>query len=193
MQQPTHKNEQPLSHILVIDSEKAIIELLRSHLRPEDYQIDECQRSQEGVEMARRLQPDLIILALALSDIDGLELCRQLCTGRTRREPPVMALTHLDDAQIRLQAQKAGAEVNITRPFNKDELLWHIRALTKLRFHEPWGYAYLFKDDERLASWVRSQFAQGPLHLDTCPHCGAGILSGSNFCLTCGKFLASME
>ncbi|MFN5418182.1 MAG: response regulator, partial [Flavobacteriia bacterium] len=62
--------------ILVVDDEESIIEFLKYNIQKEGYKVYSASNGQEGVEMAHRLKPDLILLDLMMPIMDGIEACQ---------------------------------------------------------------------------------------------------------------------
>src|SRR5947209_19649061 len=95
--------------ILLIDPEENIIDFLCLGLRYEGYQVVSCQRGLEGVETARQIHFDLVILELVLPDSDGLEICRMLRADQTTYELPILVLSRAQAVKTHLHALEAGA------------------------------------------------------------------------------------
>ena len=74
-------------------------------------------------------QPDLIIVQLAGPHADGLDLCRQVRTGDTTRDLPVIALTTHDDPYIREQVVRSGGTAILAEPLKRTALLRQVRRL----------------------------------------------------------------
>ena len=148
MQQPAGKSEQSPPLVLVIDPQANIIEFISLGLRYEGYQVEGRTSGLEGLEMARRIKPELIILELALPDIDGIELCRQLRTDEATHELPIIVLTSLEDARAQIQAQDVEVSAFMTKPFDFYELLEKVKSLVPpprpnvLLPNYVWGYDY---------------------------------------------------
>ena len=79
--------------ILIVDDEPPIIDMLSYNLKRANYEVVIARDGQQALELARREQPDLIVLDLMLPRLDGLEVCRTL---RRERDVPIIMLTALD-------------------------------------------------------------------------------------------------
>src|SRR6476619_5036651 len=111
--------------VLVIDDEPPIRKLLRMGLSTQGYEILEASNGKTALEKLSEA-PDLIILDLALPDIQGHELLR---TIRARNESvPIVVLSSRGDEAGKVQALDLGADDYITKPFGMDELLARLRA-----------------------------------------------------------------
>ncbi len=120
------------SSILVIDDEPQIRRVLRSTLSFRGYEISEAATGEEGVELARKLKPDLILLDVNLPGISGIEACREI---RRSSDAPIIMLTVRNAERDKVVALDAGADDYVTKPFGIEELLARVRA--SLRRHAP--------------------------------------------------------
>ena len=122
--------ESPL--ILVIDDDRAGRMLLRSLLGREGYRLEFADDGLSGLERARQLQPDLILLDVLMPGIDGFEVCRRLRQDRLLAQVPVVMLTALEDSASRLAGIEAGADDFVSKPFQAEELRARVRTVTRL-------------------------------------------------------------
>jgi len=111
--------------ILIIDDESAIRKFLRVGLEAHGYAIAEALSGKEGLTQAVAFRPDLVILDLGLSDMEGLEVLRRL---REWSRAPVLVLTVRDSEQDKVQLLDAGADDYLTKPFSVPELLARLRV-----------------------------------------------------------------
>jgi two-component system KDP operon response regulator KdpE len=105
---------------------------LRSTLSFRGYEISEASTGEEGVELARKLKPDLILLDVNLPGISGIEACREI---RHSSDAPIIMLTVRNSERDKVVALDAGADDYVTKPFSIEELLARVRA--SLRRHAP--------------------------------------------------------
>ena len=122
-------------HILVVDDDPEIRELLALFLREHGFEVDVAA---DGAAMFLHLQagePDLIVLDLMLPGEDGLSLCRRLAAGYTM---PIIMLTAVAEEADRIVGLEMGADDYLTKPFNPRELLARIRAVLR-RAGQPAG------------------------------------------------------
>jgi two-component system phosphate regulon response regulator PhoB len=118
-------------HILVVDDEKDILELLSYNLIKNGYRVT-CVASGEAVlERARTDPPDLIVLDLMLPGVDGLDVCRILTRDpKTASVPILMLSARGEDADV-VAGLELGAQDYVTKPFSLRVLLARIRALLR--------------------------------------------------------------
>ena len=124
MQLPSHKKTRP--RVLIIEPDENIISFISLGMQYEGYEIESCQQHLESLEVARKVQPDLVILDLDFPDTYGFDLCRQLRIEEITRQCPIIALTQKATDQIRRDAQDAGINALITKPFEYNTILEEI-------------------------------------------------------------------
>ena len=116
------------ARILVVDDDKKIVELVALYLKKDSYHVLAAYDGQQAIELARRTQPDLIVLDLMLPQVDGMDVCRIL---RAESKVPIIMLTGRSTDDDKLQGLDLGADDYVTKPFNPRELLARIRAVLR--------------------------------------------------------------
>ncbi len=117
--------------VLVVDDEENIIEFIKLGLRYEGFQVESASDGEQGVTLAQRINPDLVILDVMMPGIDGLEVCRRLRNNPTTSNVPILMLTAKDEVSDRIAGLRTGADDYLTKPFNFDELLERIKAILR--------------------------------------------------------------
>ncbi|MFC1959823.1 response regulator transcription factor [Chloroflexota bacterium] len=112
--------------VLIIEDDEQIVQTVRRGLIYEGYTVDVAMDGYGGLEKARDVPPDLVLLDLMLPGLDGIEVCRRL---RAASDVPVLMLTARDGVSDRVKGLDAGADDYLVKPFAFDELLARIRAL----------------------------------------------------------------
>ena len=102
------------------------IELMLSHANLNVYATD---LGEEGIDLAKLYDYDLILLDLALPDMDGHEVLRQLRLARV--ETPILILTGSDDTESKIKGFGFGADDYLTKPFHREELVARIHAIIR--------------------------------------------------------------
>jgi two-component system, OmpR family, KDP operon response regulator KdpE len=123
-------------HILVVDDESQITRVLRTSLSAHGYEIRVANDGETALEMAKDFTPDLVITDLAMPNMNGIELCRNL---RKVSQVPILVLSVRGEERSKVEALDSGADDYITKPFSTAELLARIRAA--LRRAPPMGEA----------------------------------------------------
>jgi len=109
-----------LAVILVIDDEKNLRWALQRGLSAEGHRVVAAATGGEGLELAAREPPDLVILDLRLPDLDGIEVLKRLRSADPRR--PVIMITAHGAIETAIRAMKEGAYDYVTKPFDLDEM-----------------------------------------------------------------------
>jgi len=117
------------AHILVVDDEPAITELLATALRYTGYQVTVAASGFAALDAAATAAPDLVVLDVMLPDIDGFEVCRRLRAARDF--VPVIFLSARDSEDDRVTGFVRGGDDYVTKPFSLEELTLRIRALLR--------------------------------------------------------------
>ncbi|MBU1599347.1 response regulator [bacterium] len=113
--------------ILVVDDDVDMVEILKSLLEIEGYDVVGAFDGQEALDKTKQQKPDFILLDIMMPVMDGWEACRRLKACKKTSEIPVAILTARVDSQDREKAFQLGADDYITKPFNPDELLKRIK------------------------------------------------------------------
>ena len=123
--------------VLIIEDSKDMHNLVKFHVRDEDWHLEHAYDGTTGLTMARSLEPTLILLDLDLPDISGIEVCQELQTNPTLKKIPVIFISsHTAVVEI-ASALDAGGNDYITKPFSPRLLIERIRAV--LRRSDPEG------------------------------------------------------
>ena len=109
--------------ILLVEDEPEFRLGLRIRLEANGYEIIEAKDGAEGLDMARNQAPDLIILDLMLSKMDGYQVARLLKFDEKRRGIPIVMLTARSQQNDRETGLAVGADAYVTKPFKSEELL----------------------------------------------------------------------
>lgn len=110
--------------VLVIEDEENLLEALRYNLEREGYQVHTAADGGDGLELARKLKPSLVLLDIMLPTLDGFEVCRIL---RRESEVPILILTAKGEEVDRVVGLELGADDYITKPFSIRELVARVR------------------------------------------------------------------
>jgi DNA-binding response OmpR family regulator len=113
---------------LVVDDEVALAGVVASYLAREHFDVSVAHNGHDAVTMAREIDPDVVVLDLALPGIDGIEACRQL---RTFSDAYVVMLTARDTEVDTIVGLSVGADDYVTKPFSPRELVARIRAMLR--------------------------------------------------------------
>ena len=123
--------------ILVVDDEENILEAIKYSLSKEGYEVYGASDGEIGLEKAKELSPNLVILDVMLPSLDGFEVCRIL---RKDMDVPVFMLSAKSGEIDRVVGLEIGADDYITKPFSMRELMARVRNALR-RANEERGNA----------------------------------------------------
>ncbi len=112
--------------VLIVDDEKAIVDILKFNLKKEGYDTVCAYDGREGLRMARQENPDLILLDIMLPYMDGFEVCAKL-RGEGSSVPIIM-ITAREEETDKVFGLENGADDYITKPFSMRELMARVKA-----------------------------------------------------------------
>ncbi|MFP4329517.1 MAG: EAL domain-containing protein [Alkalispirochaetaceae bacterium] len=118
--------------ILIADDNKINRVVVRATFRGSDYVVLEAEDGEQAVEMAKEHHPDIILMDLMMPGTDGLVATRRLKAESSTRRIPILMLTALNDTEDRVSAFDAGVTGFLTKPFDRLELLAHVRSYINL-------------------------------------------------------------
>lgn len=118
-----------MSKILVVEDSPMIQEILVERLRFRNYEVVVAQDGQEGVEMAQREQPDLILMDISLPVMDGWEATEHIRKIESIKNIPIIALTAHALVEDRNRSLAIGCNDFETKPINFSQLILKINAL----------------------------------------------------------------
>jgi DNA-binding response OmpR family regulator len=120
--------------ILVVDDEKAIVEIVKAYLKREGYRVITAFDGNLVIELVRQEHPDLIVLDLMLPGVTGWDICRAL---RKESDIPIIMLTARDDVTDKIVGLELGADDYVTKPFDPKELVSRVRAVLRRTGAKP--------------------------------------------------------
>jgi two-component system response regulator BaeR len=115
-------------HILVVEDEPKIAQLLVDYLERDDYRVSVLHDGADAVETIRADEPDFLILDLMLPGKDGLSICREV---RQFSNLPIMMLTAKVDEIDRLVGLEIGADDYVCKPFSPREVVTRVRTILR--------------------------------------------------------------
>jgi DNA-binding response OmpR family regulator len=122
--------------VLVVDDEEAIAKLVASYLERDGFEVAMAHDGQAALDIARRLDPDVVVLDLGLPVLDGVEVCRQL---RIFSDCYVVMLTARSDEIDKLIGLSVGADDYLTKPFSPRELVARVHVMLRRPRAKPTG------------------------------------------------------
>jgi two-component system cell cycle response regulator CtrA len=148
--------------VLLVEDDSSTAKSIELMLKSENYIVDSTDLGEDGLEIGKLYDYDIIILDIMLPDIDGYEVLRRLRDARV--ETPILILSGLTELDSKIKGLGFGADDYLTKPFDKRELLARIHAIVR----RSKGHAQSIIKTGRLAVNLdaRTIEADGkPLHL----------------------------
>ncbi len=118
--------------ILIVDDDPLNREILRKILK-EEYEIATATAGEEGLSRMKDFGPDLVLLDIMMSAIDGYEVCRQIKAAPFGELTLVVLVSGRASTKERIEGYKAGADDYIVKPFDQEELTARVNILFRLR------------------------------------------------------------
>lgn len=122
--------------ILVVDDEQPIRELVKYNLEREGYQVLQAADGVSALSVARKENPDLIILDIMLPGEDGLSVCRSLNRDAQTRSIPIIMLSARGEEVDKVLGLEMGADDYMTKPFSPRELVARVKARLRRQIGE---------------------------------------------------------
>jgi two-component system response regulator RegX3 len=144
--------------VLLVEDEKSIAEPFAHALRRSGFDTTVAGTGAEALELARRLEPDVLLLDLALPDADGRDICRRL---RRESEVPIIMITASGTLTDRVVGLELGADDYVVKPFATAEVVARIRAVLRRGRAGPADHGELSVGDLRIDVAARRAWRSG--------------------------------
>ena len=119
------------SKILLVDDEQDILDLIRYNLEKEDFTVFTASNGREGIEIAKKELPDLILLDVMMPEMDGMEACIEIRTIPELAGVIIAFLTARSEDYSQIAGFDAGADDYITKPIKPRVLVSRVKALLR--------------------------------------------------------------
>ena len=128
-----------LSHILIVDDDNRIRNLLKEYLNDKNFLVSTAQNSEEAKTKLTHFKFDLIVLDVMMPGQSGYELTREI---KGNNSPPIILLTAKGEVEDRIKGLELGADDYIGKPFEPKELLLRINNIISKKFKIDVGKKY---------------------------------------------------
>lgn len=116
-------------HILIVDDEEDVLELVRFNLSKEGYITETAGSGEEALTKVRGKVPDLILLDLMLPGVDGLQVCKQIKSDSKTDHVPIIMITAKGEETDIVTGLELGADDYVTKPFSPKVLVARVRRI----------------------------------------------------------------
>ena len=114
--------------ILIIDDEQDIVDTLQFTLETEGYECYTAFDGEHGLQLAKELSPDLIILDVMMPKMNGFKICRLLKYDTLYKDIPIIMLTARSQTEDRTIGEETGANEYITKPFDLEDVVNKVKT-----------------------------------------------------------------
>jgi two-component system OmpR family response regulator len=119
---------QPAKHVLVVDDEKRIREVVEYALQKDGYRVSSAPDGLSALAAVDRDPPDLVVLDVMLPGLDGLSVCKKI---RAQRQTPILFLSARADEVDRIVGLELGGDDYLVKPFSPRELVARVKAVLR--------------------------------------------------------------
>lgn len=119
------------TNVLVVEDDSDILNLLKYNLQSAGFDVLSSENGYDGLALARKNLPDLVVLDLMLPGLDGFEVCRELKRSAETKKIPVIILTARGDEIDRIVGLELGADDYVVKPFSPREFILRIKAVLR--------------------------------------------------------------
>jgi two-component system phosphate regulon response regulator PhoB len=123
----------PRPHVLVVDDEEDILELVEYNLSRNGFEVETVASGEEALTAVSRRRPDLMVLDLMLPGVDGLDVCRQLRQRPATADLPIVMLTARGEEAEIVSGLELGADDYVPKPFSPRVLIARLKAVLRRR------------------------------------------------------------
>lgn len=148
--------------ILIVDDNINNLQILRVILEAEGYQTTVANNGHDAINRVRVSKPDLIIIALIMSTMSGLELCDHLKSPLPLTTSPIILIRTIHEQEHLIEAFEKGVADTIIYPFNPAEILARVRTHLELK-QTRYQLKQLVKEHEKLMNMLRKLASTDPL------------------------------
>jgi two-component system alkaline phosphatase synthesis response regulator PhoP len=117
--------------VLVVDDEPDMLEIISFSLNKEGYEVYTADNGKQGIELALKCKPHLIIMDIMMPEMDGIEMCERIRSMDELEDPVIAFLTARSEDYSQIAGFKAGADDYITKPVKIKVLINRVKALLR--------------------------------------------------------------
>ncbi|NMC54059.1 MAG: response regulator transcription factor [Chloroflexi bacterium] len=119
------------ANVLIIEDDDIVARTIERLLRGAEFHTYVAGTGVDGLQLARRRVPDLVILDVIMPGMNGYEVCQEMRADPLLKDVPILFLTAKAKDEDRISGFKAGADDYLSKPFNMEELILRVRAILK--------------------------------------------------------------
>jgi len=119
------------AHMLLVEDDAALAELLVWHFRKEDFDVAHTVDGEEALILAQEHTPDIVLLDWMVESLSGIEVCRRMRRNPATANVPIIMLTARGEEEDRIRGLETGADDYVTKPFSPRELIARVGAVLR--------------------------------------------------------------
>lgn len=119
-----------MTHVLIIDDSPTEVHVVKTMLAKHGYQVSVAGSGEEGIERAKELLPDVILMDIVMPGMNGFQATRQLSNDSSTSHIPIIVVTTKDQETDRMWSLRQGAKDYLSKPVEEDELIAKISEVT---------------------------------------------------------------
>src|SRR5512143_2893643 len=119
--------------ILIFDDNPETVDILRTRLVHDGYEIVTARDGEEALATARETQPDLVLLDIMMPGMDGIEVCRRLRADRSLPFMPIIMVTAKSDSKDVVAGLEAGGDEYLTKPVDHAALVARVKSMLRIK------------------------------------------------------------
>lgn len=119
--------------ILVVEDNQANLDILRMRLESNGYEVTSATDGVAGLEKAKDIHPDLILLDIMMPKMDGIEVCKRLKNDDSLPFIPIIMVTAKTDAKDAITGLEAGSDEYLTKPVNHGALIARVQSMLRIK------------------------------------------------------------
>lgn len=120
-----------MAHILIVDDEKDLIELLKHNVSKEGHEVSSAANGLEALKAMQEALPDAVILDLMMPHVDGFQVLKEIRSRGDWNRVPVVMLTARGAVEDRIKGLELGADDYISKPFSPKELILRLNSVLR--------------------------------------------------------------
>lgn len=118
-----------MAHILIVDDSPTEIHVMKNILEKNGYEASFATNGEEGVEKAKEIMPDLVLMDVVMPGLNGFQATRELSKNPDTAAIPVIIVTTKDQESDRVWGLRQGAKEYVTKPVDETELITKVKSI----------------------------------------------------------------
>lgn len=116
-----------MARLLIVDDEAGIVEEVKGFFEEEGHEVDTADSGEDGIALIRKMKPDLVLIDMKLPDMSGLQVLAEV--KKTSPRTKTIVVTGYVDQSLMDEAEKAGRDLFLHKPFNLETLKLEVDRL----------------------------------------------------------------